>query len=78
MQEFITDTMLAETNLFLTYKKYNILSQNYNYQSLEIYNFKNHIYARKPCIYNNDFTIQGFIRVPDTVLLYFMTKYLNY
>jgi len=78
IDQFITDTMLAETKLFLTYKKYNTTPQILDINPSEYHTNIKQSANKKKYMENNDFTIQKYINVSDTVLLYLITKCLNY
>jgi len=78
INQFISDTILAETKLFLTYKKHNAISRTLDYPALKNYNNSDQKCINKKYMENNDFTIQKYINISDTVFLFLITKCLNY
>ncbi|AIB09962.1 hypothetical protein M951_chr356 (nucleomorph) [Lotharella oceanica] len=76
IHQFISDTILAETKLFLTYKKYNTISHDYYF--LDRYNNGTQTNTEKKYKQNNNFVIQKYINISDTILIYLISKCLNY
>ena len=78
IDQFISDTILSETKLFLTYKKYNTISHDTENHLMKNSNNSNQPSINKKYTENNNFVIQKYINISDTVLLFLITKCLNY
>nr|BAS01680.1 hypothetical protein [Lotharella vacuolata] len=76
IKQFISDTISAETNLFLMYKKKNISKCDSTYNFLKNPNKKMHV--EKKYMENNNFIAHSFFRISDIILLKLLIKHLNY